>query len=189
MNYKISNTNYCLSAFLLTTLWLSCLTSAGELATVKFLSWTPLTVTDFKNNKITINLPLQRIVVLDAFFQITMATRALGIENLIVGIDQRSAKNKTIFPEGSWCDTVGTCEDPDMKKICDLDPDLVLTGNLDEKISMELNQAGLSVASISVFPNRIDGFEPTEEINQALEMLTGNHSGNIPISAVCNVLT
>jgi len=173
MNHSETNTIYCISAYLLTTLWLSSLIAGGVFANANGLPWVSLTVTDFKKREIHLTLPLQRIVIIDSSSHIILAAYALKILHLLVGIDQDTAKNDTIFPEGPLCQVVGHSDDPDVALISGLSPDLVLVGNIDDKTISKMEKARLSVASISVFPNQCDGFEPTVDISQMLESVLG----------------
>jgi len=172
MIYSDKNTMYCLSAYLLITIWISTLMATGVYANANGLPWISLTVTDFKKREINLTLPFQRIVILDSSLQIIMAAYALKILDLLVGVDQETAKNENIFPEGPLCPVVGTPDNPDITMIKSLVPDLVLVGNLNDDIITEMEQARLAVASISVFPNLIDGFEPIDN-NLMLESIQG----------------
>jgi len=134
--------------------------AAGVYANANGLPWISLSVTDFKKREINLTLPFQRIVILDSSSQIIMAAYSLKILDLLVGVDQETAKNENFFPEGPLCSVVGTPENPDITMIKSLVPDLVLIGNLNDDIIKEMEQARLAVASISVFPNRTDDFEP-----------------------------
>lgn len=173
-DFADNSTIYSLSAYLLTTLWISSLVAAGVFANANGLAWVPFTVPDFKNRDIHLTLPLQRIVILDSSVQIIMATYALKIHSLLVGIDEYSAKCENFFPDGPICPTVGTTEEPDIEKICSLDPDLILVGNLSDEIIAKMEKAHLVVASISVFPNQNDGFDQPVDVSLLIgEILEG----------------
>ncbi|WP_319578799.1 hypothetical protein [uncultured Methanospirillum sp.] len=172
MNRSDTNTIYCLSAYLLTTIWLSTLVAAGVFAHANGLPWISLPVSDFKNRRINLTLPLQRIVILDSSSQIIMAAYALKILPLLAGVDEDSAKNDNFFPVGPLCPVVGPPDDPDIALISRLDPDLVLVGNLSDEIISKMEQAHLCVASVSVFPNQSDGCEVVD-ISQMLDSVLG----------------
>ncbi|MDD1729614.1 MAG: hypothetical protein LUQ50_11165 [Methanospirillum sp.] len=157
---------------------MSSLVSGGLLAQTRGLPWIPLTVTDFKIKKIFVTLPLQRIVVLDSSQQISTVARLLGITNLIVGLDRESAKNHEAFPEGYSGCLVGSAENPNIPLIETLDPDLVLTGNITDEMIGQMEAHGLTVASISVFPNQYGGFISFSELSWIVQQISGLNREN-----------
>lgn len=117
----------------------------------------PVTVTDSRNQDVTIKAEPQRIVSLSP--SNTEILFALGLGERIVGV--------TTFcnypPEAQKKEKVGGFSDPNIEKVVSLKPDLVVAGDLHIKVAEELER--LSIPVLIVSPSNI------EETLKSIEML------------------
>ncbi len=96
-------------------------------ASYVYIYWngTPKTIVDSANRTITVYRPIKRIVALDS--DAVEALVILGAEDKIVGISKYTKEAKKQFPELSKLPSVGSCFDPDIEAIVNLNPDVVIT--------------------------------------------------------------
>ena len=83
----------------------------------------PRNITDAAGRNVTIDKPLERIVVLNT--DVAEAIRALGAEDRIVGISDTVTKGTVFFPEISKKDAVGSWKEIDPEAVLQLDADAV----------------------------------------------------------------
>lgn len=166
-----------LFVFSILVIFLCLLCSSGTAAVIMTItSETPeaIMVHDFTDRDVTIEKPVERIVVLDAHQQLTSALQAMGLYDKIVGIDADTAKEKSLFPNIDDITVVGTNDEPDIEQILELEPDVVFdVGSYPGDEIEKMEAAGLDVVSISLFPTIQDGFEPTIENTRVLGSIVG----------------
>ncbi len=156
---------------ILSILWIP--VSAAQVMSIVSEKPDTVTVLDLKDRQVTVPQPIQRIVILDNHQQMTHALAALGEFDKIVGVDQETAKEKTLFPKIGEKVVIGTSDEPDIEKIIGLNPDLVLAGDIDEDLLKKLEASNLNVVTTSLWPTPADGFTPTKENAQVLATLVG----------------
>lgn len=132
-----------------------------------------ITVLDLKDRQVSVPQPVKSIVILDNHQQMTHALVALGAYDKIIGVDQETAKEKILFPNIGDKTLVGTSDEPDIERIVGLKPDLVLVGDADDALIKKLEDAGLTVVTISLWPTPAEGFAPTTKNAEILGTLVG----------------
>jgi iron complex transport system substrate-binding protein len=148
--------------------------SASVIMTVTSDTPDSVTVHDCSDRDVTIKQPVERIVVLDAHQQMTSALKALGLYDKIVGIDTDAAKETSLFDNIGNKTVVGTNKEPDIEKILSLKPDVVFdVGSYPGDELKKMQDAGLTVVSISLFPTPNEGFKPTIENTRVLGSIVG----------------
>ena len=83
-----------------------------------------LTILDSEGEAKTISLPVNEILTLNS--DCTEAIRAIGAKDRIVGIESATAMHTTFFPEISTLPSVGRGSSPDLEKILELNPDILM---------------------------------------------------------------
>jgi iron complex transport system substrate-binding protein len=83
-----------------------------------------LTLIDSEGNTKTISLPVNEILTLNS--DCTEAIRAIGAKDRIVGIESATAMHTTFFPEISTLPSVGRGSGPDLEKILEINPDILM---------------------------------------------------------------
>jgi len=156
---------------ILSIIWIP--VSAAQVMSIVSEKPDAVTVLDLKDRQVTIPQPVQRIVILDNHQQMTHALAAFGEFDKIVGVDQETAKEKTLFPKIDEKAVIGASDEPDIEQIIGLKPDLVLAGDIDEELLKKLEDSHLNVVTISLWPTPEDGFAPTKENAQVLATLVG----------------
>lgn len=147
--------------------------SAAQVMSVVSEKPDAVTVVDLKDRQVTVPQPVQKIVILDNHQQLTHALAAFGKFDKIVGVDQETAKEKTLFPTIGEKVIIGTSDEPDIEKIIGLKPDLVLAGDIDADLLKKLEASGLTVVTTTLWPTPEDGFTPTKENAQVIATLVG----------------
>ena len=84
----------------------------------------------------TLDKPAERIVVLDLGALDTL--RALDVADRVVGMPEMAAMPETLAEFDGKIETVGTMQEPDLEKIAELDPDLIIAGFRSAKLTPEL---------------------------------------------------
>ena len=117
-----------------------------ELTVVQYLGYPP----DITEKTVTVPMPIEKIVILSSFG--VEALCAFGERDRIVGVGNWKGKlNEVLVGDKP---TVGDYRDPDMEKILELKPDIVLTYShksyplIDEKL---LNAAGIPLVLIGFY--------------------------------------
>ena len=96
-----------------------------------------ITVIDESGKAVTINEPVERIVICHAMFAEVL--RSLGAEDRIVGIPTYMENYTAFYPDLSKLPTVGGASTQDSEAIVSLKPDLVIVwGNWAENLEMDL---------------------------------------------------
>jgi iron complex transport system substrate-binding protein len=85
---------------------------------------TNLTLLDSKNDTVSINMPLQRVVSLSD--DSVELLRSIGSQGSIVGVESRVNDNKPFFGDISGLPSVGKWNDPDLEAILKLQPDAII---------------------------------------------------------------
>ena len=85
-----------------------------------------LTIVDDPGRAVTINKPVERIVILAT--PVVDSIRALKAQDKLVGVPKYTKKDTVFFPELSKLPSVGSCwgAGPDYEKIFELNPDIVI---------------------------------------------------------------
>jgi len=83
-----------------------------------------LTLIDSEGEVKTIPLPVSTILTLNS--DCTEATRAIQTNDRIIGIERATATQTTFFPEISALPSVGRGSGPDLEKILEMDPDILM---------------------------------------------------------------
>ena len=83
-----------------------------------------LTVVDAEGAAKTVSMPVEEIVVLNAVS--AEAIRAVGAKDRISGIEGATAKRTKFFPKISRLPSVGSGNKPDLEKILEMKPDIVI---------------------------------------------------------------
>lgn len=133
-----------------------------------------VTVKDILDREVKIKSPVEKIVVLDAHQQVTTALEAMGAYDKIVGVDLDTSKEKLLFPNIGQKDFVGTKKELDLEEILKLDPDVVF--DVGTSIGDEVKQmqdVGLPVVTVSLYPNPVDHFDPTIENTRVIGTIVG----------------
>jgi iron complex transport system substrate-binding protein len=170
------NGNYSYGGFILLLIILCLICIPGLAAPVlSIVKETPdkIIVLDLKDRQVSVSQPVQSIVILDNHQQMTHALVALGEYNKIIGVDQETAKEKILFPNIGDKTLVGASNEPDIEMIVGLKPDLVLAGDADDALIKKLENAGLTVVTMSLWPTPAEGFAPTTENAKILGTLVG----------------
>ena len=82
-----------------------------------------LTIVDARGETVTVNKPIERIVVSNTDF--ADAICVLGVKNRVVGVSEGLTKYKRYFPELSECSNAGGWYTPDIEAILICNPDTV----------------------------------------------------------------
>jgi iron complex transport system substrate-binding protein len=158
-----------LLALLLIMGCLCSLGTAAEIMTVTSDGPDSVTIKDYSDREVTIRQPVERIVILDAHQQLTSALQAMGLYDRIVGIDTDTAKETGLFPNIKQKTVIGTRKELDIEQILELKPDVVFdVGTYPGDEIKKMEDAGLTVVSISLFPTPKNGFKPTIENTRVL---------------------
>ena len=87
-----------------------------------------LTLIDSADRTVTVNKPIERIVVLT--YPDAEAIKIVKAEERVVGVSSDIKTRTTFFPELSKLPSAGVTSNPDLEKIIELNPDIVCTGKL-----------------------------------------------------------
>ena len=87
-----------------------------------------LTLIDSADRTVTVNKPVERIVVLT--YPDAEAIKIVKAEEMVVGVSSDIIARKTFFPELSKLPSAGVTSNPDIERIIELNPDIVCTGKL-----------------------------------------------------------
>ena len=87
-----------------------------------------LTLIDSADRTVTVNKPVERIVVLT--YPDAEAIKIVKAEERVVGVSSDIKTRTTFFPELSKLPSAGVTSNPDLEKIIELNPDIVCTGKL-----------------------------------------------------------
>ena len=133
-----------------------------------------VTVKDILDREVTVKSPVEKIVVLDAHQQVTSALEAMGAYDKIVGVDVDTSKEKLLFPNIGQKDFVGTKDELDLEEILKLDPDVVFdVGTFLGDEVKQMEDVGLPVVAVSLYPNPDDHFDPTIENTRVIGTIVG----------------
>ena len=165
-----------LSILLVLIVALMLISSATATQTLEILDRTDnsITIKDGIDREVTIEGPVEKIVVLDAHQQLTSALEAIGVYDKIVGVDIGTSQEKLLFPDIEEKTVVGTSAELDLEALLKLEPDVVFTVRSvpgDEVGQME--DIGLTVVAISLYPNPDDYFVPALENTRVLGAIVG----------------
>ena len=121
-----------------------------------------LTVVDTVGRNVTIDKPLERIIVLNR--NTVEMMRSLNLEKeRIVSVSTDVLKKEIFFPEFKDCPSVGSARSPDIEKILELKPDAVFiyaTTMTPTWVQEKLEDAGITVV-------RFDCFKPETYVEEA----------------------
>lgn len=163
-----------LLAFILLLSIFSSLGTAAVMMSVTSEDADSVTIQDFSDRQVTIKQPVERIVILDAHQQLTSALQAMGLYDKIVGVDIDTAKETGLFPNIDKKTVIGTKKELDLEQILKLKPDVVFdVGSYPGDELKKMEETGLTVVSISLFPTPNEGFEPTIENTRVLGSIVG----------------
>lgn len=84
----------------------------------------------------TLDKPAEKIVVLDLGALDTL--NALGVADRVVGMPEMAAMPEALKEFDGKIETVGTMQEPDLEKIAELNPDLIIAGFRSAKLTPEL---------------------------------------------------
>ena len=87
-----------------------------------------LTIIDAADRTVTVNKPVERIVVLT--YPDAEAIKIVKAEERVVGVSSDIKARKTFFPELSILPSAGVTSNPDLERIIELNPDIIFTGKL-----------------------------------------------------------
>ena len=110
----------------------------------------PVTIIDATGEEVTIENPVERIIVLNSDAAETV--RVLGAVDKVVGVTVRIAEATAFFPEMSNLPAIGKWNDPDIEAILALDPDIVLAYGKwpgPEKLEEKLQGTGVIVVRLN----------------------------------------
>jgi len=85
-----------------------------------------LTLIDSADRTVTVNKPVERIVVLT--YPDAEAIKIVKAEERVVGVSSDIKTRETFFPELSKLPSAGVTSNPDLERIIELNPDIILTG-------------------------------------------------------------
>lgn len=132
---------------------------------------TSLVVRDAYGKPVRIGIPVRRIVSLDQM--IAENAKVLGIGRTIVGIDKKTADKSIIHPDISRVANVGSDDEPDIERIIELKPDLVVDNQyFDEEMMQKLRSVGVLPLSM-IYHGDIQN---SLGYSKVLGMLTGSAS-------------
>ena len=121
-----------------------------------------LTIVDTVGRNVTIDKPLERIIVLNR--NTVEMMRSLNLEKeRIVSVSTDVLKKEIFFPEFKDCPSVGSARSPDIEKILELKPDAVFiyaTTMTPTWVQEKLEDAGITVV-------RFDCFKPETYVEEA----------------------
>ncbi len=163
---------------LMTTLMFICLlilpVSSSAIMEITDNSADSMTVIDNLGREVTINLPVEKIAIIDSLPQVASTIEAIGAYDKVIASDDRTLAEKIPSPKDSNVQSIGKSAEPDLEKLIVLNPDLVLVGQYatDEYIQ-KLEDTGLNVLSVSIFPTLDDGFKSTQENTLVLGKILG----------------
>ena len=146
----------------------------------------PRTFVDNSNKSITVNKPIQKMILLNA--DCAEVFRCFGVKN-IIGVDSNIAKDGIFFPELTNLSDVGSSFHPDCEAILTLDPDIVIayTGVKKEELDDQIDVADIPIARFSAckVPTRDDQLRTLgyifEEEDRAEELIKFYHNITDPI--------
>ena len=87
-----------------------------------------LTLIDSADRTVTVNKPIERIVVLT--YPDAEAIKIVKAEERVVGVSSDIKARDTFFPELSKLPSAGVTSNPDLERIIELNPDIIFTGKL-----------------------------------------------------------
>ncbi len=87
-----------------------------------------LTLIDSADRTVTVNKPIERIVVLT--YPDAEAIKIVKAEERVVGVSSDIKARETFFPELSKLPSAGVTSNPDLERIIELNPDIIFTGKL-----------------------------------------------------------
>jgi len=87
-----------------------------------------LTLIDSADRTVTVNKPVERIVVLT--YPDAEAIKIVKAEERVVGVSLDIKTRETFFPELSKLPSTGVTSNPDLERIIELNPDIIFTGKL-----------------------------------------------------------
>jgi iron complex transport system substrate-binding protein len=107
-----------------------------------------LIIVDFSNRTVRVKKPVESVITL--LPQYADAVRTLGAKNKIVGVDKSTAAHKIDLPGISELPSTGSFSAPDVEKILDLKPDLVIdyhtyAAKLDDELTDNIAVVGCSL--------------------------------------------
>ena len=129
-----------------------------------------LTVVDDIDRIVTVDRPVERIVV--TYHGHGEIINAIGAEDKVVGVGDSITERKTFFPELSKLPSVGDDHEPDLEKIIELEPDIVIfmefMGTFDlDKIEL-LESVGITVLAMTGHGDLFVYAEVTKKLGYAL---------------------
>jgi iron complex transport system substrate-binding protein len=116
----------------------------------------PRKIVDSLGRDVTVDKPVERIIALGNYR--TEAVKVLGDSDKLVGIDTDSQKNKYYFSDLTDLPQVGTWSEPDIEKIAELKPDLVITSANVARIKAlndSLSRLGIAVAGMDFYRDNL----------------------------------
>jgi ABC-type Fe3+-hydroxamate transport system, periplasmic component len=126
-----------------------------------------LAIIDTAGNIVTIDKPLERIIVLN--WNTLEAMRSLKLEKeKIICVSKSTVGKEKFFPEFKDSPSAGSGWSPDIEKILELDPDAVFLYATHFKTSCDEVQEKLEDASITVV--RLDCFKPENYLEEVSEL-------------------
>ena len=88
-----------------------------------------LTIVDAMENIVTVKMPVEEVSILSAMT--AEAIQVLNAEDMVVGIDESTARENVFLPDLSKLPTIGSSSEPDIESIINMNPDLVVcTGSI-----------------------------------------------------------
>ena len=131
-----------------------------------------ITIKDIQDREVTIEGPVEKIVVFDAYCQITSTLKAIGAYDKIIGVDLETSKEQFLFPAIEEKNVIGTKAEFDLEALLELDPDVIFDVPLGSEVQ-QMEDAGLAVVLVSFYPNNQDYFEPCIENVRVLGAIVG----------------
>jgi ABC-type Fe3+-hydroxamate transport system substrate-binding protein len=119
-----------------------------------------ITVRNCYGKEVIIKKPIERVVLMDAS-GMPFAVQAIRAENRIVGVPDRMAIMKTLFPVLSSLPSVGEARSPNYEEMFTLDPDLVLAtywtdSGLEEKLEPDIQVLRLNIGPPQTYEEEIE---------------------------------
>jgi len=152
-------TALCFAAFILLALAVA-LAAAAEY---------PIVIEDSAGNTIVIEEPVERVVALTS--DAAEVIRALGAADKVVGVSKYVVRDEAFFPELSRLPSVGSCFSPDVERIIELEPDIVITyvkWPTPDKLDEHLEGTGIKVVRLDLYkPSNMS--EEVEKLGLILE--------------------
>ncbi|MDF2956772.1 MAG: ABC-type Fe3+-hydroxamate transport system [Candidatus Alkanophagales archaeon MCA70_species_1] len=129
----------------------------------------PIVIEDSAGNTIVIDKPVERIVALTS--DATEVIRAIGAADRVVGVPKYVVQDEAYFPELSRLPNVGSCFSPDIEKIIELEPDIVIAyvkWPTPDKLDEHLEGTGIKVVRFD-FYKPLNMSEEVEKLGLILE--------------------